>query len=271
VQLHREWVLLEGKHHTTLVVRPVSAALPLPAVVLVHEAWGVDDHILDVTARIAAAGYIVVVPDLYWRDGGRPAALVAGRVAVAKRFMDTLPPATWSDQARRDAAIADLPEAERAPLAQTLRAIFAGAQDLDTQVATLREVYTYAAQSPLTDGRRIGAVGFCRGGALVGRLATVEPGLNAGVIFYGSPPPAERRSAIRSPLLGLYGGADEAITSQIAEFSASLGAAGVHFEDVVYPGAPHAFFNDTRVSYRVEAARDAWARTLGFLARHLST
>ena len=113
-------------------------------------------------------------------------------------------------------------------------------------------------------------MGFCRGGALVGLLAAAEPRLRAGVIFYGSPPPADRRAAIRGPLLGLYGGTDEAITSQIPEFSASLGAAGVEFEDVVYAGAPHAFFNDTRASYRVDAARDAWARTLAFLARHLS-
>ena len=269
MQLHREWVLLEGKHHTALVVRPVSAALPLPAVIVVQEAWGIDEHILDVVARVAAAGYVAVAPDLYWQDGGRPAPLVAGRVAVAKRFMDSLPPGSWGDAARRDAALADLPVAERTPLANTLQAIFTGSRDLEPQLKTLREVYTHTRQSSLTDGRGIGALGFCRGGALVGLLAAAEPRLDAGIMFYGTPPPADRRAAIRCPLLGLYGGADEVITSQIPEFSASLGAAGVDFEDVVYPGAPHAFFNDTRVSYRVEAARDAWARTLGFLARHL--
>ena len=98
MQLHREWVLLEGKHHTALVVRPVSAALPLPAVIVVQEAWGIDDHILDVVARVAAAGYVAVAPDLYWQDGGRPAPLVAGRVAVAKRFMDSLPPGAGATQ-----------------------------------------------------------------------------------------------------------------------------------------------------------------------------
>jgi carboxymethylenebutenolidase len=271
VQLHREWVLFEGKHHTALVVRPVAATLPLPAVIVAQEAWGIDEHILDVVARFAAAGYVVVAPDLYWQDGGRPAPLVAGRVALAKRFMDSLPPGTWGEPARREAALADLPMAERAPLSNTLDAIFAGTRDLDPQLAILREAYAFIRESAVAEGRAIGAVGFCRGGALVGLLAAAEPRLHAGVMFYGSPPPAERRSAIRCPLLGLYGGADEAITTQIPEFSASLGAAGVEFEDVVYSGAPHAFFNDTRVSYRVEAARDAWARTLGFLARHLAT
>ena len=184
--------------------------------------------------------------------------------------MDSLPPGSWGDAARREAALADLPLAERTPLANTLEAVFTGSRDLEPQLAILREVYTHVRQSSLADGRRIGAMGFCRGGSLVGLLAAAEPRLDAGVMFYGSPPPAARRSAIRCALLGLYGGADEMIISQIPEFSASLGAAGVEFEDVVYPGAPHAFFNDTRPSYRVEAARDAWARTLGFLARHLA-
>jgi carboxymethylenebutenolidase len=44
---------------------------------------------------------------------------------------------------------------------------------------------------------------------------------------------------------------------------------GGSFEYHIYPGAPHAFFNDTRPSYRVDAARDAWARLLGFFAERL--
>jgi carboxymethylenebutenolidase len=48
-----------------------------------------------------------------------------------------------------------------------------------------------------------------------------------------------------------------------------MSAAGKPFEHHTYPGAPHAFFNDTRPSYRVGAARDAWARTLAFSAAHL--
>jgi len=46
--------------------------------------------------------------------------------------------------------------------------------------------------------------------------------------------------------------------------------AGKSFEHHVYAGAPHGFFNDTRPSYRVDAARDAWARSLAFLGRHLA-
>jgi carboxymethylenebutenolidase len=76
--------------------------------------------------------------------------------------------------------------------------------------------------------------------------------------------------ALACPLVGFYGGADPRITDQVPAMAAAVESAGGSFEHHVYDGAPHAFFNDTRPSYRVEAARDAWARLLGFFNRHLA-
>ncbi|MDW8060742.1 MAG: dienelactone hydrolase family protein [Thermomicrobium sp.] len=121
-------------------------------------------------------------------------------------------------------------------------------------------------------GQKVGVVGFCMGGAL-SLLSACEGDLfGAAVVFYGrNPDPIERVRTLSCPLLGLYGEADQAIPpSEVERLRAALAAAGKEFELHVYPGAPHAFFNDTRASYRPEAAIDAWRRTLAFLRRHLA-
>ena len=67
-------------------------------------------------------------------------------------------------------------------------------------------------------------------------------------------------------MLGLYGGADEGIPpDQVDAFERNLAEAGVEYEIVTYPGAPHSFF-DRRYEEHAEACADAWRRVLGFLA-----
>ncbi len=116
----------------------------------------------------------------------------------------------------------------------------------------------------------VGVIGFCMGGGLAASLATVDAELAGAVDFYGQPPPAEKLSSIRCPILGLFGEDDPRLVSQLPAFEENMKKAGRELELRVYPGAPHAFFNDTRPSYRLEAARDAWARTLSFFARNLA-
>ena len=79
MQLHREWVLLEGRHHTALVVRPVSAALPLPAVIVVQEVCGVDEHITD-------GDYVVIRRQETARDGQIVAVRDVDGEATLKRL-----------------------------------------------------------------------------------------------------------------------------------------------------------------------------------------
>lgn len=71
-------------------------------------------------------------------------------------------------------------------------------------------------------------------------------------------------------MLGLYGGDDPRITDGVPAFAEAMKLAGKSFEHHVYAGAPHAFFNDERRSYRLSPSRDAWARTLAFFAKHLA-
>jgi carboxymethylenebutenolidase len=119
-------------------------------------------------------------------------------------------------------------------------------------------------------------VGFCFGGTQ-SFLASTNPALDldGAVGFYGSlnperwgdEGPIARAGDMHGPLLGLYGGADEGIPpDQIEAFEQALAAAGVDHEIVVYPGAPHSFF-DRRFEEHAEACGDAWRRVLGFLQR----
>jgi carboxymethylenebutenolidase len=109
------------------------------------------------------------------------------------------------------------------------------------------------------------------GGGLSALLACEEPELRAAVVFYGSSPSAEQVGRIRCPIRGFCGHDDPGIVAGLPAFDGALGEARVDHELRVYPNTPHAFFNDTRPSYRPEAARDAWARTLAFFAETLGS
>ena len=119
------------------------------------------------------------------------------------------------------------------------------------------------------------SVGFCFGGALSLLCGTQDLGL-AGVIgFYaglsrdfGKGTLLDQAGDIRTPALGLFGGADQGIpAAQVEEFNRRLDATGVAHEIVIYPGAPHSFF-DRRFAEFAEASADAWERVRGFIAAH---
>ena len=117
---------------------------------------------------------------------------------------------------------------------------------------------------------RVGAVGFCWGGGLVGRLATADPKLNAGVVFYGRVPPLEDVPKIKAELLLHYAGNDERINADVPAFEKALQAAGVKYTLHMYSGVEHAFHNDTSTArYNEAAAKRAWQLTVEFFDRTL--
>jgi carboxymethylenebutenolidase len=122
-------------------------------------------------------------------------------------------------------------------------------------------------------------VGFCFGGRLSFLAATLGLDL-AGVIgFYGppvgpgrggAPEPVAVADRIASPVLGLFGGADAGIPPEaIAAFDAALQVGGVEQRIVIYPGAPHSFF-DRKAAEFADASDQAWAEILGFIDAHRS-
>lgn len=117
---------------------------------------------------------------------------------------------------------------------------------------------------------KAGCVGFCWGGAMSNSLAVNIPSLKAAVPFYGRQPDAEDVPKIKAALQLHYAEMDERVNAGIAAYEEALKKNNIKYELYMYPGAQHAFHNDTAPSrYNEAAAKLAWQRTLEFFAKHL--
>ena len=129
---------------------------------------------------------------------------------------------------------------------------------------------TYLAKLDGSNGK-VGAVGFCWGGGLVNRFATISPELKAGIAYYGAQPPASDVPNIKAALLLHYAGLDDRINAGIDAYRKELQAGGKTFEIFVYDGVNHAFNNDTSAArYDKKAADLAWGRTVEFLKKYVA-
>lgn len=198
-----------------------------PAVIVLQEWWGLNEHIKDVTRRIAREGYVALAPDLY-----------KGQVT------------TEPDEARKLVMELDMPAA----------------------VEEIGSAIDYLLAQEFVRSDKAGIVGFCMGGRLVLMTALANNNLAVAVPFYGSPLTPAEAANVKAPVLGLYGASDSGIpVADIQAMAEALTAAGIDNEMQIYPGAPHAFFNDTRQSYRPEAAADAWQRMLTWFEKYLAS
>jgi carboxymethylenebutenolidase len=119
-------------------------------------------------------------------------------------------------------------------------------------------------------GRKLGAIGFCFGGGMVwALLASGEPRLAAAAPFYGPLPEGADFSGSRAAVLGVYAELDQRVNASREAAAAALERAGLTHEIVTYPGANHAFFNDTGSRYHPDAAAQAFAKVLDWFGRHL--
>jgi carboxymethylenebutenolidase len=211
---------------------------PFPTMLVIHEIWGVHEHIKDVCRRLAKFGYFAIAPELYARQGN-PAEMKDTQEIIQNIVMKT-------------------------PTAQVM-------SDLDATVA-------FAKASGEADTARLGVTGFCWGGWATWMYAAHNPELKAAVSWYGSDRrvsdiipknPVDIAAELKAPVLALYGGADQSIPQEtIEKRQAACEAAGKTCEFHVYPDMPHAFYADYRPSYRAEAAKDARARMLAWFKQH---
>ncbi len=217
----------------------------VPGVVMVHDVWGLSDHTRDMAQRLAAEGFGVLAIDLYRRESG---------VAI-------------EDPGRTIRELSD-----------------------PRVVGDVQAGIDFLSYHEATRGARAGVTGFCMGGMFTLLAACACRGLSAAVPFYGmlsyehgmlraDPPDPARKprqpldavSDLRCPLLAFFGEEDTFIPmDDVRELERRLKAVDQPSEVVVYPGAGHAFMNDTRpAAHRPDAARDAWTRAVRFLREHL--
>lgn len=118
---------------------------------------------------------------------------------------------------------------------------------------------------------KVGAVGFCWGGAFVDRLAVAAGDkLDAGVAYYGPAPDPAEAPKVKAAMLLHYAGLDERVNKTGAPWAEALKKSGVAVESHIYPDVNHAFNNNTSAERYNKAAADlAWNRTLAFFEKHL--
>lgn len=214
----------------------------LPVLLVIHEIFGVHEHIKDLCRRFAKLGYLAIAPDLFARHG--------------------------------DATkIADINQLRAQIVSQASDAQVAG--DLDATVA-------WASRQAEADVSRLAITGFCWGGRITWLYAAHQPRVKAGVAWYGKvvgdrdplhpKSPIDLVGELKAPVLGLYGGKDQGIPGegldQMKSALKSGSAAAQQAEIHVYPEAGHAFAADYRPSYRKEDAEDGFKRLAAWLKAH---
>jgi carboxymethylenebutenolidase len=116
---------------------------------------------------------------------------------------------------------------------------------------------------------KYGMTGFCFGGGITWRAATQMPELRAAVPYYGPNPPLEDVPKIQAAVLAHYGGNDSRINAGIPAIEEAMKQNNKIFEYVIYPGANHAFNNDTGANYNAQAAQEAWSKTLAWFDKYV--
>jgi carboxymethylenebutenolidase len=142
--------------------------------------------------------------------------------------------------------------------------------DRESNIKNFVAAVQYLKTDPQSTGK-VACMGFCWGGGVTNQVAVHSPDLAAAVPFYGAQPAPEDVPKIKAVMLIHYAGDDERINAGIPAFEEALKKAGVDYKICMYPGASHAFFNDTNPPprYNKEAANLAWQRTLAFFKEKL--
>jgi len=209
-----------------------------PGIVVIQEAFGVNDHIKKVTDRLAAEGYVAIAPDIYHRESERiiPYAEMPKAIAALQRVVDGK-----------------------------------AMEDVGASIAHLKS------QSNVKAGA-IGVTGFCMGGRLTYLTAAHHANeVKCAVPYYGggipmgNPSPLSRTKEIKCPMYLFFGAKDQLIPlDHVNQIKTELSGNKIAFQMEVYPEAGHGFFCDDRaMSYNAGAAKDAWEKTKAFFAQHL--
>lgn len=210
---------------------------PRGAVVVLQEAFGVNDHIRDICNRFADAGYVAVAPHLFHRSGDPELGY--------EDMQEVMP---YIMQLQADEIEADL-EATFAHLASLG---FEG-----RRVATVGFCMG-------------GSISFVAGCFWPLGAAVTFYGGGIAQSRFGFPPLFDIAPTLQSPWLGLFGDLDASIpTKEVEGLEAAVAKAAPPTEVVRYPEANHGFHCDARSSYHEPSAKDAWQRTLAFLDQHL--
>ncbi len=211
---------------------------PRGAVIVIQEAFGVNDHIQDVTRRIAAAGYVGVAPALFHRAGGGTAAY--------DDFAKVMP---LFEGVSDDCMLADV---------DATIALLEGQGFDRSRIGIVGFCFGGRVSFLVAARRTLGAAVTFYGGGIVAGSPLGLPAL------------IDEAPTLQTPWLGLFGDLDQGIpVVGVEELRGGVGGAAVAAEVVRYADAEHGFHCDARDAYHEASAKDAWQRTLDWFATHL--
>jgi len=227
-----QWIEIdspEGKFGAYLAIPHTQKG---PGIVLIQEIFGVNEHIRSVAEQYAADGYLVIVPDLFWRSGPR----------IELGYDE----AGW----------------KRAVELMNATDVSAAQADIKLAIDTLQ------AQPGLDGG--IASIGYCFGG-LLSYLTAANGFVDVAIAYYGGgiQNQLDRADEIEVPFLMHFGEADSHIPLEAVEKIAERFDNNDNVEIVVYPEAEHGFNCSHRDSYNQRAAVEAHGNTLIFLGMEL--
>lgn len=199
---HHEYVTLKHDNRSVqaFVVYPETKN-KVPAVILIHEIFGLSDWAKEMADEIAAKGFIVIAPDLLSGHGANNGG------------SDSLP--SQDDRVKAVSAL-----------------------DPNEVLADLDSAADYAKKIPAANGQ-IAVAGFCWGGSKSFAFAAHRKDLSAAFVFYGTGP--SDVTTITAPVYGFYAGEDARVGATVPATKDAMKAAGKTYDPVTYDGAGHGF------------------------------
>ncbi|WP_013324192.1 dienelactone hydrolase family protein [Gloeothece verrucosa] len=206
-----------------------------PGIIVVQEIFGVNDHIRDITRRLASEGYVAVAPAIYQR--------IAPGLELGYTEEDITLGRSYKEQTQADELLNDIK-------------------------ATIDYLYSL----PQVQRIGVGTIGFCYGGHVVYLVAVLDE-IKATASFYGAgitnstpgggEPTINRTKDIKGTIYAFFGLEDPLIPNeQPDEIEAALKKHNISYQIFRYPNADHGFLCDQRGSYNPEVAADAWQQVL---------
>jgi carboxymethylenebutenolidase len=220
------------------LARPSSGG-PYPGLVVVMEAFGLNDHIRNITNRFAAEGFVAIAPNLYFRTPNNVVGY--NDLPGAFRLMGSI-----NDE-------------------QVVK-------DMSASIAFLKgqpNVKPSFGTTGFCMGGRIAFLSACR----IPEVKATVPFYGGGMVSSRQPgvkPPIEYADGLKARVLAFFGGKDAFIPlAEVDQFRDTLRKVGKSAEVVLYPDADHGFMCDDRPSHHPAHAKEAWAKTIAFLKQNL--
>lgn len=255
----------DGIQMVAYVARPGTSSTGdrRPGIMVVHEAFGLNEQIRGVTRRYAEQGFVAIAPNLFTRNGD---IMNEENIESAMKPLWSLPPEKRNDPGAIQGLMKTMSETER----KVMEIFFLGREAMEKQMAAdLMSCKDHIQRQSYVRADRLGITGFCLGGGLTYQLSTMYP-FSASVPFYGNnPKPLESVANISGPMLAFYAGEDDRVNAGVPSLVEAMLRHKKAFQMKVYKGAQHSFFNETRPVYNREAAADAWESTVAFFNKHL--